>query len=166
MKRKTFPFPPSLYEKWFFFVLEKGIFVLFSNLIVRVVLIAITKELCLLFLCIHFFLLVTFGLSLLCLSLDFSFRRLHFIVLQNVARLDDIRQGIHVQRIRRFLDQFIDQSFGPVNFSVILFVFVARMCLCVCVCICVCICICIGWLDRGDWYMVIEIIEQSRKSHS
>ena len=66
------------------------------------------------------FLLFILLLRFLRLSLTLSLRLLHLFVLNNIARLDDFRDGIIIQNVLTLLDDFFQKSRGQVNLSVIL----------------------------------------------
>jgi hypothetical protein len=83
-------------------------------------LIGIAKEFCLFLLCLLFFLFVAFDLSLLCLSFDFALGRLYFIILEDVASLDNFGNGVGIKRVFGLIDEFFDECLGPINFTVVL----------------------------------------------
>ena len=91
--------------------LEKGVFVIFTVLVVCVVLVGISKDLVCDLLSFGLFYLF-FLLGLLCLSLGLLcfFGLLDLLVLDHIARFDDLCDGSIVEYILALLDDFLDEG--------------------------------------------------------
>lgn len=100
-------------------VLEEIVFIGFTVLVVFVVLIGISKDFVLDLLGLGLLYLFCL-LGLLCLSLDLSLRCLDLLVLDHVARFDDIRDGVVVENILALLDDFLNEDSCQMDLSVAL----------------------------------------------
>jgi hypothetical protein len=99
--------------------LKETILKVVANLIVPVIRVGISKGIIGHLLSLDLFLLILlFGL--LCLSLTLSFGKLNLFVLDDIARLDDISNGIIVQEVLALLDDLFQKDSRQLNLSVCL----------------------------------------------
>ena len=99
------------------YTLKETIFIVVTNLIVLVIRVGISKGLIGHHLSLDLFLLILL-FSLLCLTLSLSLGKLNLFVLDDIARFDDIRNGIIVQEILALLDHLFQKDSRQLNLSV------------------------------------------------
>ena len=96
--------------------LKETIFKIISILVILIVFVIVPVEFHLKFACLLFGTFVTFS-RLLRLSFDFSFGRLHQIIFDYIASLDNVGDSSIIQDILAFSNDFLQKCSSEVDFS-------------------------------------------------